>query len=373
VILEYGKACITGNKSLLKYVVEEAIIGYGSFGSVYKVDLPDNKASVAIKEGRISKDELKKAKDKKYPLEYLFNKLVNDLIDDKICPNFAYTYLIYFCDKCFVTDWMKRTINTQCSETVVELFDFTLEKLNDTRDEVILSILFQLLFAVAAIQLKYGMVHADIKAENVLIKVIPPGGYWEYNVMGKKYVVPNHGYIVALNDFGSAAVVKPGFSEKNYGRRQAEVVYDDVKNSYYFRPFSTKFKPVIGKNEKVISSQKALGENQFYKDFDSRPSRPVDLEDMGRFPEQYFNYDIVDTIFTFIGGKRTMLPLYHPKLRISKTIRDLLKNYYVVPPQQKWPRERVDLFLANHTIMKLFSFYLENYQNYGPKIDSYNL
>ena len=159
VVIADGKACMTQNKSLLKYVSNHKLLGYGSFGNVYGVTVPKTNLSVAIKEGRISSSELRKAMVKQYPLEYLFNKLINDIIDNKFCPNFSYTFAIFFCDKCTLNEFDKKPIQTQCSETIVELFDFTLDKLKDLRDEVILSILFQVLFAIACIQLEYGMFH----------------------------------------------------------------------------------------------------------------------------------------------------------------------------------------------------------------------
>jgi serine/threonine protein kinase len=116
----------------------------------------------------------------------------------------------------------------------VELFDFTLDRLKDLKDEVVLSILFQILFAVASIQIQYGMFHNDIKKENILVKVIPSGGYWVYKLNGKKYYVPNHGYIVALNDFGVSIAYKPGIAVKDYGRRQAEVVLNSNESSNSF-------------------------------------------------------------------------------------------------------------------------------------------
>jgi hypothetical protein len=378
VVIADGKACVTQNKSLLKYVSNHKLLGYGSFGNVYGVTIPNANPplTAAIKEGRISASELRKAMVKQYPIEYLFNKLINDLIDNKFCPNFSYTYAIFFCDKCTLNEFDKKPIQTQCSETIVELFDFTLDKLKDLRDEVILSILFQVLFAVACIQLEYGMFHNDIKKENILVKVIPSGGYWEYHLSdtGETYRVPNYGYMVALNDFGVSLAFHPRISNKDYGRRQAKVVFDYNTNEYYFEPFTTQFYPSVSKTGKVTSipSYVRSGQtwNHFYKNFDSKPSIPVELNDLSHFPAYYFNYDIVDTIYMFIGGKRTLQPGNHYAMKVSKNIHKLLKDYYLVKPTMVWPRDRVDLFLASHTIRKLFSFYVDSNLP-GPLIERY--
>jgi len=377
VVIADGKACMTQNKSLLKYVSDHKLIGHGSFGNVYGVIVPKTNPplAAAVKEGRLSKTEFRRAMVKQYPLEFLFNKLINDLMDNYFCPNFSYTYAIFFCDKCTLNEFDKKPIQTQCSETMVELFDFTLDKLTDLRDEVILSILFQILFAVACIQLEYGMFHNDIKKENILVKVIPHGGYWEYNLNDATYRVPNYGYLVALNDFGVAMAFRPGVSRTNYGRRQAKVVLDYNTNEYYFEPFTTQFYPSISKTGKVMSSISSPvhhGQtwNYFYKNFDSKPSIPVELNDLKSFPVYYFNYDIVDTIYMFIGGKRTLQPGKHYAMEISQNIHTLLKDYYLIKPNMIWPRNRVDLFLASHTIRKLFPFYLNSNLS-GPRIEEY--
>lgn len=380
VIITEGKACMTKNKTLLKYVENSKLLGYGSFGNVYGVKIPKTNPPVpaAIKEGRISINEFKKAMAKQYPVEYLFNKLINDLIDNKICPNFSYTFAIFFCDKCILNEFDLKPINTQCSETIVELFDFTLDKLKDLRDEVILSILFQVLFAISAIQTEYGLYHNDIKKQNILIKVIPAGGYWEYNLGGEMYYVPNYGYIAALNDFGVSLSFKPGISNKDYGRRQAEVVKDSNNDSYSFKPFTTQFYPSVSKTgvvSKIKShglGSKGLTWNHFYKNFDSKPSIPVDLDDMSRFPVFYFHYDIMDAIYMIIGGKRTLQPGNHHAMKASKNIHKLLDNFYMVKPNQVWPIDRVDLFLAQFTIRNLFSK-LYSKRLDGPLIDSFYL
>lgn len=420
-ILKEGKTCVSNTKTLLKYVDNPELIGYGYFGNVYKVNLPfeirgfatkgsnspeqptedDREAtknklpkttiSVAIKEGRITVAEFKTAiLKKRYPLEYLYNKLINDLIDTKTCPNFSYTFAIFFCDKCILGEFglsqgrpildSTNSLNqkfTQCSETIMECFDFTLNKLNDFRDEVILSILFQLLYAIASIQLKYGMFHNDVKKENVLIKVVPTGGYWKYNVRGETYYVPNYGYIAVLNDFGTSTVFRPGFSTENYGLRQAKVNLDSKNNKYFFTPFTTQFYGWVEKG-KVVSvkspnlNNSTLTQNHFCKDFDSKPSIKVDLYDMETFPAHEFNYDIVDTIRMFTGGKRARISELHPQMNISKNIYTLLTGFYTVTKNQVWPFDRVDLFLATHTIKTLFPFYV-NSELPGPNIEEYSL
>lgn len=378
VIIADGKACMTQTKTLLKYLDTPKLLGYGSFGNVYGASIPKSKISIAVKEGRISAAELKKAMVKQYPMEYLFNKLINDLIDNKICPNFSYTFAIFFCDKCTLNEFDVKPIKTQCSETIVELFDFTLNKLQNFDDEVILSILFQMLYAVASIQIEYGMFHNDIKKENILVKVIPTGGYWEYHIGNDVYQVPNHGYLIALNDFGVSHSFKPGFSLKDYGRRQAEVVYNN--NKYRFKPFTTQWYPSISKTGSVSrvrshylgGFRSGLTWNHFYKNFDSAPSISVDLDNMSRFPAYFFHYDVLDTIYSFIGGKRTLQPGDHYPMKVSNKIKKMLSDFYLVKANNIWPEDRVDLFLAHHTIAKLFSSYRQSKLS-GLKIEEYYL
>jgi hypothetical protein len=391
VTIQDGKACVTNTKTLLKYVDSPTLLGSGAYGNVYSVNIPvitkpnDPRAKarisplgemVAIKEGRVTRKEFNKAMNKQYPMEYLFNKLINDLIKNKTCPNFPYTFAIFFCNKCTLYEPNRKTISTQCSETVMELFSFTLDKLNDLRTEVVLSILFQLLYAISTIQSVYGMFHNDVKTENILIKVIPSGGYWVYNINNQSYYVPNCGYIAILNDFGVSVSFKPGISKHDYGRRQAKVSVDPQTGSYYLMPFTTAMYPFLDKNGRIhgskspkLGNKQGLTWNHFYENFDAKPSTTVDLYDMETFPVYEFHYDIVDTIFMFVGGKRYYV---HPPMNVTPDIKKLLKDFYLVKPDEGWPVDRVDLFLAKHTIKKLFSFYL-NTTLQGLKIEEYTL
>jgi len=355
VIIRDGKACMTNTRTLLKYVDNPKLLGYGSYGNVYEVSIPSSGLKVAIKEGEISKKEYAKAMNKQYPKEYLFNKLVNDLIENKTCPNFSYTYVIFFCNMCTLkSDFLCFTVTseTQCSETVMELFDRPLYKLKEFEDEVILSILFQILFAVACIQLKYGLCHHDIKKDNILLKSVPKGGYWTYNIDEKSYYVPNHGYIAALIDFGISENYKPGFTQLDlYGDRPVKVVHTSSEQDAYFIPLPS--------NRRLVKSVRLL------------------FSDMGTYPVYGFHHDIINTIRTFTGGNM-VFPFYtdskteHEPMNISQNIHDMLKDFYFVKPDKKWPMNRVDLFLAHYAIEKLFSSYRKTGLR-GTSIEEYNL
>ncbi len=366
-VVTEGQVCMSSSKTLLKYVKNSKLLGYGSFGTVYSATIPHSNISVAIKEGTLTVDQYKKAVDKQYPMEYLYNKFVNDLIDFRICPNFTATYAIFFCDKCELT-LLDENLTSQCSETITELFDRELDG-DISDDKVLESILFQVLFAVASIQLTFGMFHNDIKSENVLLKVIPSGGYWEYNLDGQTYNVPNYGYIAALNDFGVSQSFMPGISQAEYGKRQAEVVLNSSTGEPYFKPFTTK-----------------TG-NVFHMDYEGeeQASIPVDLKNFRRFPVHQFNFDIVDTIFMFIGGDRASQSGRHTSLTDSKHFRNLLSDFKKISDgdfnpfednqydiEDEWPVDGVYLFLANQAIRKIFTFYINRVLD-GPKIETYML
>lgn len=358
-----GEVCMSQTGTLSQYIGQPKLIGVGFFGNIYGGYISKYKIQVAIKESRIKPSQFTKAVEKQYPMEHLFNKLINDLIDGKVCPNFIITYAIFYCNNCTVLDIHHKTPTIQCSEKIMEKYDFNMLKVESLSPEVIWSILFQLLFALASIQNMYGLFHNNIKKSNILLRIIPPGGCWVYKIDHEEYFVPNYGYIVALNDFAMSHTFKPGFSVKNYGQRQAEVVESNGK--HYFRPFITKKYPITDKNGRIISVQPArlrnttLTINKFLKDFNSEPSIQIDLDNMGKFPPYLFHLDIIDCIQIFTDGK------------ISSTIKSL-NNFYMVEYDQPWPKERVDLFLAHHTIKKLFSSY-RKIRSTGPKIEEYIL
>jgi hypothetical protein len=386
IVVVQGETCVTGNKSLLNHVSNPVLLGFGSFGNVYSAIIPitvngsRRTAPIAVKESRLDKSTYKLALDKKYPEEYLFNKMINDIISDRQCPNFSYTFVIYFCNKCILKQFDGEKITTQCSETIVELFDLTLNKLPNTSDEVILSVMFQILFALASIQLRYGMFHNDIKKVNILLKVVPSGGYWEYNLNNVAYNVPNHGFIACLNDFGVSKVFRESVTPKYYGKRQVEVV-NVSKDKWSMVPVITQAYPVDrqwridSKAPRYLKKSKIYTQNYFMRGFDSLPNVPVDLSDMARFPVYNFHMDILDVIFSFVGGERTTQMGSHVSMAVSTKIKEKFKNFYLVDKSTVLPADRVDMFLAHHTIRVHFPFYLKenSVDDSGSKIESYTL
>lgn len=61
---------------------------------------------------------------------------------------------------------------------------------------------FQLLYTIHVLQDKYKIMHNDFHYGNILIdNTLTPGGYFVYNLHGKKYYIPNTGFIPKLWDF----------------------------------------------------------------------------------------------------------------------------------------------------------------------------
>ncbi|CCV02501.1 Serine/threonine protein kinase [Armadillidium vulgare iridescent virus] len=369
-----GNACMSNTKTLLQYFKNVKMVGKGSFGTVYVADLKiaattlktvkGSSFQIAIKEGQITAREAREARQLRFPVEYLYNRLMNNILDDGYSPSFNYTYCILFCDQCEVIKWRgnKQVPSlTTCSVTMVEKADSDLKGLTNQCSQ--LSALFQILAAVHCIHILYGMHHRDIKIENVLIRKIPykPNQYWRFKVDGFSYFVPNMGFIALLNDFGVSDALSPAISDNDYGVRNAEVV--GTSNGFKFVPFTTKRYPQLEKNGSItpiapyhLRGSKTLTLNKFWKNFNSQPSIAVDLADFQRFPAFAMYQDIQDTLRMFIGGPQTVQPGSHDVMKglVPAVKQELSKYYERLAPTSMWPEHRVELFLANKLIHKIF-------------------
>ncbi|QMS79763.1 hypothetical protein IIV6-T1_373 [Invertebrate iridescent virus 6] len=386
-----GNACMSNTKTLLKYFTNVKAVGKGSFGTVYigNINIKNNVFSIAIKEGQISGLEANRAKKLQFPVEYLFNQMMNNILNNKMCPSFNYTYCIHFCDHCEVVSAIFKNPKTKskittCSVTMVEKADSDLIGL--TSLDAQLSALFQILAAVHCIHKLYGIQHCDIKIENVLKKNIPKQAneYFRYSLDGVNYFVPNTGFVAILNDFGVSFSTSPKISTSYFGVRNAKVVFNN--NSYKFQSFTTQRYPQEnkwGKIETLSPPPRLRGPggakltlNKFMKNFDSKPSIFVDLEDFQKFPTFGMYQDIQDVVRMFVGGKQTVQPGSHTEMRglQPQAKKAILPFVEKLAPTSIWPEDKVELFLANVLIHKIFTQF--GYTNAPPNaiiLETYKL
>lgn len=111
---------------------------------------------------------------------------VKKLISDK-CPNFIYLYN-YSYEKKYI---------------IVEYCDGDLESLfmkNELNENILQSILFQLLYGIYAMQMN-GIIHYDLKYRNIFYKKTVDE-YIYYKINNNVYKIQTHGYLILIADFG---------------------------------------------------------------------------------------------------------------------------------------------------------------------------
>ena len=212
----YGTQCITGDKAeLLKKIQVNDILGIGTFGNVYEGCLPkpcDEKSyKFAIKlSAFIKKNHYKNPfnpEEHSWHEYFILKDYIKPLIEKGVCPNLPLLLEAYLCENCEFIGGK----NGECIITLTELAVgdlYTWFKKDRTVEEVS-NALFQIMAGLHAIQYHCQIVNKDIKASNVLYYNVKPGGYWEYTIHGKKFYLPNLGYIFVLNDFGVSLVLDP--------------------------------------------------------------------------------------------------------------------------------------------------------------------
>jgi serine/threonine protein kinase len=319
-LFEFGSACITNSGTLLKKFNEKSIIiGEGAFGVAYKINLNlKNSNNLIVKEGRLSEEEYNLAKNKIFPKEYLINKVINNILKLKINPNFLFTYAILFCDKCTIGN-----ATYKCSETFMEYMDNDLLSFtdyfveNDTINTemsnlMMLSACFQILSAIDVLHRNYGIFHNDIKADNILVKIIHSDDnslqYFKY-VIESGVFIPDYTYYVpliriipVLCDFGISKILKPS------------KVFETYVKTNEINP--TK---LYGTRVKVINKHKI-------KKIDTSTITRQDLKNINLYPPLEFMEDIQNIIQIFTGGKGFRRGFQHPYLG-NKNIKSILEPF----------------------------------------------
>lgn len=139
-------------------------------------------------------------------IELIGCTLVNQLILQKICPNYSMNYYWDVEDtrKHEDTREDKRIKHLNTYNEYVDGGDF--ESWAERHDEPTLwfNALFQIMAGLSAMKRYYNMLHTDFHTKNILIKKVKPGGYWRYTIDEKDYYLPNLGYVFLIHDFGFA-------------------------------------------------------------------------------------------------------------------------------------------------------------------------
>lgn len=153
-------------------------------------------------------------------IEILSNTLINQLILQKICPNFTMNY--YW-------DFIKSNDLVIANE-FANLSDFDHWAQQTHSDEIWFNAFFQISMGILSIQKYFNMVHSDLHPGNILVQKVKPGGYWVYLINNFKYYVPNYGYQFLLHDFGFAWVENTMYIDWHYN----DTLQYITKNGWYF-------------------------------------------------------------------------------------------------------------------------------------------
>jgi len=195
-------------------LIKIKLLGSGYQGVVY--NYCDKNICSAVKKMYLESKQVKHLKKPytihalKYEnfIEIASMKLTNQLVLQKICPNFVLNYYSEYkkrigaCNDLYPysTKYYNEYIDN--SETYTEW----VQKVHTIYQWY--NAYFQITIAIYSLQHFFNMTHLDLHSDNVLVRSVKPGGYWKYTINYVNYYVPNLGYIFYINDFGHAMIPK---------------------------------------------------------------------------------------------------------------------------------------------------------------------
>jgi serine/threonine protein kinase len=341
------KQCLAGE--LDKYFTLKKRIGSGTYGVVHSAAAGDH--LFAVKEAASSQNILTYPwSDKTNWSEALILRDISAPIVEKgICPNVPLMYGVYACPTCEfegLNMQKKKTDIKPCLIMLMELASGDLAhwlNLKPTEPEIY-NALFQVLAGLYALQKHGQVVNDDIKSPNILYYDVKPGGYWVYNIMGKRYHVPNLGKLFVINDFGVSRAYAPEFqysySKERNGYSLGQRAFTVLERKLV--PFSTLLKtqmvwhgPIPTSSTKKVLPDIKVKLSPQQSDFLVRNGIPPDASDMLFYsnidiiPVQDFAYDVIDALGMFIGGvPRATQPGMHEDHGVPATVKSVLRKYF---------------------------------------------
>ncbi|QKG82792.1 hypothetical protein [Tiger frog virus] len=342
--------CATDNGGWLgSAAVSDKVIGQGSWGSVHMVKFRDFPKEFVVKEAVLmSVSEKRRYKPTvvwdewaagSMPDEVVVNNMVTEIAATGMTPFVPLTAGAGACDSCNPQLLEKAANVTKCYLQAMEAADFSLDRVLPTMSpDQAASALAQILLGLQSLQTTLGIMHNDIKAHNILVKRVPPGGYWKVtdSFNGQVFYIPNEGYLCMLADYGVVRLVKPAVGmDTLYGTRNARFVPRDVGRwgkgagtEYVVTPIRSKISVIVRGGRFVgVEPNKAVRywkntdtskvgdvittNNVFYMGYDIEPDMQVQLDDTNSFPIWESRGDVADCVRTFVGGKRASQPGFH--------------------------------------------------------------
>lgn len=258
-------------------------------------------------------------------VEIVAMTLTNRLVFQGICPHFALNYyweygdnkltmFNEFADGGNFASWAKQTHNA------AEWFNAW----------------FQIMIGLLSIQQYFGMVHADFHTKNVLVRRVPPGGYWQYTLDGKEFYLPNLGFVMLLNDFGFAWI--PG---------KLSVPWHYKETLQYLTKHGRKFYDVKHMHDSIVqytlppsfrdAMQRYFGKNTlrclFTKQYVKYRNDAVQADDDygAAYKRQYEDY---------FKAYPNVTTSFDTKYTLSERIQKMFGSMYSTPPEG----ERIDAY-----------------------------
>ena len=352
--IKEGKQC---RDELVKHIEFTKILGSGSFGEVsvgnlqkHMISAPPpsyfKKFNFAVKMSHMP------AHFTPY-IELHIMELLNKLVFNGTAQNLPVVIDSYKCDNCKFKAKSVGNKQKKCLFTINEIASMDLVQWFQSQPSVdeLNSCLFQIMAGIHAIQFHYQILNNDIKAQNILVYDVRPGGYWRYTIYGRDFYVPNYGKLFIVNDYGVSFIYAPQYQvqsgEKisNLGDR----VFI-INSNLNVEPIQNQFIPnKTAKSKKVSFQVKINGQNmngmniglQKNGKIDYPPMlTPVQMRLIGNEPntKQFYNSPMVpslsfmidtqDAIKMFIGNKKRMSQQsFHQPYNLNKQFISAITSY----------------------------------------------
>jgi len=271
-------------------------------------------------------------------IELIAQTLTNQLIFQKICPNFSLNYYWEY-------NSTNKTISSYNEFANSESFHSWAKKKHN--DDLWFNALFQIMYALICIKRYYNMSHTDFHTDNILVHKVKPGGFWTYTLNDTKYYLPNLGFVFLLHDFGFAWIPNKLVVDWHYKDTLKYITHigkefydlssfiNSIK-TYYKLP--KQFKTFINKNFLPEELDYVLSK-QYYKDFwyYIKDIKSISNSLKKEYKDKYFEYEKITR--NYKGNNMTLEQKFY-LLFSNDTSNNIIQNFIYTDKIKGKPIER---------------------------------